>query len=180
MKSILGKKEYQKIYNTLNSVTPLDMDCGELCGSACCMSRDEDMGIYLLPGEDIMISDAVEDFEIEIDDAEEYEFPDSWTGDVYFVKCKDPLACNRFYRPVQCKIYPLEPHIREEKLILILSSVETPYKCPLIERKIRLNPDFVETVYKAWEKLIEDPLIYDLILFDSSTRKNYLQVYPEF
>ena len=50
----IRKRTYQAIYRLLNRVSPLDSDCGELCGAACCTKEKtgEEMGIYLLPGED--------------------------------------------------------------------------------------------------------------------------------
>ena len=56
MKPIISKKEYQEIYDLLNSTEVTDGDCGKLCGAACCtVSGDyseDDMVIYLLPGEE--------------------------------------------------------------------------------------------------------------------------------
>ena len=39
----------------LDSVCPIDGDCGRLCGAACCTAGDtdgEELGIYLYPGEE--------------------------------------------------------------------------------------------------------------------------------
>jgi hypothetical protein len=40
-------------------------------------------------------------------------------------------------RPIQCRTYPVSPHILEqdagEELILILSDLSAPYSCPLID-----------------------------------------------
>lgn len=169
-----------RIYEKLNSVSPIDGDCGKLCEAACCTSTDPDMGIYLLPGEEQLVMDAADDFEIEVEDACEYEVPRSWEGNLYFIRCVNPGKCNRFYRPIQCKMYPLEPHMANGKLSLILSSVKTPYVCPLISKKMRLDPIFIKTVYEVWHELIDDPLIYDLVVFDSATRSPVTQVFPKY
>ena len=38
---------YGLIYNTIGGLTPLDYDCGILCGKACC--KGEDAGMLLFP-----------------------------------------------------------------------------------------------------------------------------------
>ena len=53
MKSTITKETYLKIYQLLDTVSPVDYDCGELCESICCTCNDEntkdkDMVIYLL------------------------------------------------------------------------------------------------------------------------------------
>ena len=58
MKSIIKKRTWKAIYRLLDRVSPIDGDCGRLCGAACCTCGDaekdgteEDLGIYLYPGE---------------------------------------------------------------------------------------------------------------------------------
>ena len=45
-KNIIPKKTYRAIYRLLDSVSPADFDCGQLCGAVCCLSESDDMGIY--------------------------------------------------------------------------------------------------------------------------------------
>ena len=58
MKSSIRKRTYQAIYRLLDRVSPLDCDCGTLCGAACCTCVSDEtegspaLGIYLLPGEE--------------------------------------------------------------------------------------------------------------------------------
>lgn len=59
MKSMIKKRTWRAIYRLLDHVSPIDGDCGKLCGAACCTSGDEsaeDLGIYLYPGEDAIHS----------------------------------------------------------------------------------------------------------------------------
>ena len=56
MKSSIKKDTFNRIYRLLDQVSPVDYDCGELCGAACCTCQDPDMGIYLLPGEEKMFT----------------------------------------------------------------------------------------------------------------------------
>ena len=44
---------YKSIYAFYGDTTPLSVDCGKLCGAACCESDDEEeTGMYLFPGEE--------------------------------------------------------------------------------------------------------------------------------
>ena len=50
IKSTIRKRTYRAIYRLLDRVSPVDYDCGTLCGAACCMVESEpdmEMGIYL-------------------------------------------------------------------------------------------------------------------------------------
>ncbi|MBQ6608720.1 MAG: hypothetical protein IJH69_06405, partial [Firmicutes bacterium] len=55
------KERIKEIYEMLNRYELLDYDCGRLCGTACCTAGgsygDENMGIYLLPGEEELLKD---------------------------------------------------------------------------------------------------------------------------
>ncbi|MDD3168729.1 MAG: hypothetical protein PHC91_04590 [Eubacteriales bacterium] len=182
MKSIIRKNTYQAIYRLLNRVSPLPTDCGQLCSSACCNcggdgcseeSLDFDMGIYLLPGEEKLFTRKEDWLKWNIEYAEDYEFPASWSGKVYFVRCKTPPRCPREMRPLQCRFFPLAPYLTENgELRLILSTAELPYQCPLIAEKIPLQNDFVKATYTVWKHLIRDPLIRDLVEMDSKVIRN--------
>ncbi|MBO6040615.1 MAG: hypothetical protein J6P58_05345 [Oscillospiraceae bacterium] len=149
MRSKLRKSDFEEIYRLLDSVSPLDFDCGTLCGAACCTRGDDpEMGIYLLPGEEKMFERREEWFEWSTERAEDYDFPESWKGAVHFIRCKNPPVCPRERRPIQCRSYPLLPHISEDgELSLVYNDFETPYSCPLIEDEILLNGELKDGVY---------------------------------
>ncbi len=183
MKSRIRKNTYQAIYSLLNKVSPLPKDCGQLCSAACCNcggdgssedSLDFDMGIYLLPGEEKIFTMKEDWLKWSIEYAEDFEFPASWFGKVYFVRCKTPPHCPREIRPLQCRIYPLSPYLTEKgELRMILSVADVPYQCPLIEDKMPLQKSFIKATHTVWKHLIRDPLIYDLVQMDSKAiRKN--------
>ena len=71
----MTKEEFEEIYRLWENVSPIDGDCGTLCSAACCrtdglypdeiknpeydqdlLEEDEkdDLGIYLLPGEELV------------------------------------------------------------------------------------------------------------------------------
>ena len=176
MKSMIKKKTWKAIYRLLDRVSPVNYDCGTLCDAACCTYsgdiEDDDMGIYLYPGEE-KIHDRDSDWLTwSVQQAEDFDFPDSWTGKVYFVRCKTPPVCPRKMRPFQCRTYPLTPHITEDGVLtLIKNDEELPYMCPLIKDDIRLNESFVKATYTVWCHLLRDPLIYDLVEMDSAARE---------
>lgn len=178
MRSTIRKRTYKAIYRLLDKVSPLSTDCGQLCSAACCKcggdgshedSTDFDMGIYLLPGEEKLFTKKESWLKWNVEYAEDFEFPDSWSGKVYFVRCKTPPDCPREMRPLQCRFYPLFPYLAENgELEMILSPTELPYQCPLISEKMPLQESFVQATYTVWKHLIRDPLIYDLVAMDST------------
>ena len=195
MKSSINKENYLKIYQDLDTVSPIDYDCGTLCNSVCCIcddenTKDKDMVIYLLPGEEEVFLDNIGEFklktkekcktpikkenwfEIAKENTKYYEYPKSWSGDVFFIRCKTPPTCNRKFRPIQCRTFPLTPHIINSELYLIYELNESTYICPLIKENVKLNPDFIEKTYSTWKSLIKDKLIYDLVKMDSEIRDN--------
>lgn len=177
MKSTIRKDTYRAIYRLLNRVSPLPGDCGQLCSAACCScggdgsgedSLDFDMGIYLLPGEEKLFTQKEDWLKWNVDYAENFEFPASWYGKVYFVRCKTPPQCPREMRPLQCRFYPLAPYLSKDgELSLILSTTELPYRCPLIDDNVPLQESFIKATYTVWKHLIRDPLIRDLVKMDS-------------
>lgn len=175
------KKSIEKIYKTLDEVSPLDYDCGKLCNEICCTYDDEDkdgkVGLYLIPGEELMYANS-EEFELYTLNPDEIDYPHSWKNKIYLVNCINPPRCNRKIRPIQCRTFPLIPHISKDgSFHMIIDPDDIPYKCPIIEENIKLNNDFIETTLEVWKKLIKNPLIYDLVDLDSRRRINRKENY---
>ena len=175
IKSVIRKRTYKAIYRLLNMVSPLDSDCGLLCGAACCTAEkgdDSEMGIYLLPGEEKAHDRKDNWLKWSAEEAEDYDFPESWKGKIYFVQCQGPGKCRREIRPLQCRTFPLTPHINEAgELSLVYNDIELPYRCPLIDEEMQLEERFVKATFTVWKHLIRDPLIYDLVKMDSEMRE---------
>ena len=166
--------DFRKIYDLFDEVSPLPFDCGTLCGAACCRGEEdgeEELGIYLLPGE-ASLHDRTDPWLTWSEDAaEDYDFPESWTSTVDFVTCSGPEHCRRELRPIQCRTFPLLPHLAEDgTLYMILCDAELPYRCPLLEDPSQIRPDFVKNALRAWKLLLEEPLIRDLVEYDSRAR----------
>lgn len=165
------KKSIKKIYSMLDEVSPLDFDCGMLCDDACCVNdEDYDLALYLMPGEELIYEDS-DDFNLYYIPSDTFEFPHSWDDDVFMVECVNPPHCNRCIRPIQCRTFPLIPHLSgDDTFHLILDSSEFPYSCPIVDENMELNADFIKVTFNVWKILIEDPIVYDLIKYDSSLR----------
>ena len=172
----LTKKRIKQIYKTLDGVTPLDYDCGKLCGEVCCVydSREypnEDLAIYLLPGEELLFKND-DCFEIDYISSREIKYPFSWDK-VYYLRCVNPPHCNRRLRPIQCRTFPLIPHLtKDDEFHLIFDESEFPYKCPIIEDDLKLNDDFIQVTFKVWKLLLKNRFVYDLVAMDSRLRDN--------
>ena len=169
------KKSIKRIYKRLDEVSPVDFDCGTLCGEVCCVydadeSHAEELVLYLLPGEELMYENS-DEFELYYMDSSEIKYPHSWKDSIYLVKCKNPPKCDRSIRPIQCRTFPLVPHISKNgEFHLVLDETEFPYICPIIRDHIKLNEALINVTYEIWKKLITNPLVYDLVDMDSKDR----------
>ena len=148
-------------------------------------NADFSMGLYLLPGEEQMYTGDEDWIVWGSLQAEEYDFPESWHGRVPFFQCTTAPHCPRKKRPLQCRTFPLAPHLDEDGcLYLIWSSDPLPYVCPLIAEHRQLSHDFVKATWTCWSHLIRDPLIRDLVDLDSQIREEegwpVEIVYPKF
>lgn len=223
--SVVTKRTWRAVYRLLDRVSPIEGDCGELCGACCCLAGQQadrsgadaaEMGIYLLPGEEQLhhmpkmpcaddtakkqvhdssstetpscpaecvhsadhAADPMPDSWLKWNKipARPFGFPESWGATVYFVQCTTPPHCPRKERPLQCRTYPLLPHLHEDgELELVYNDLELPYQCPLIEEEIPLEDRFVQATYTAWKHLIRDPRIRDLVWQDSRDRESAIR-----
>ena len=126
-----------------------------------------DLGIYLFPGEHLLLKEMDDSgwLEVETQDPENIGFPASWTGPVYFVKCKTPPVCPRIWRPLQCRTFPLKPVFGGFGVLeLIWNDEDLPYRCPLIEENMPVHDDFYKATYTVWSHLVKDPRIFDLVM----------------
>lgn len=177
MKYPSKKKDYMKIHRMLNKVTPLNYDCGTLCNEICCTYdgedyKNEDLVIVLLPGEEKLFENN-DTFKIKTINSENYNYPESWDIINLFI-CDNPPYCDRKLRPIQCRTYPLDPHLdKNNKLHLVYDKESYPYECPILRDNIKFNTDFLKTTLKVWNILIKNPLTYDLVKLESKERKKF-------
>lgn len=142
MKVTIDKKLiYNKIYKMLDDVTPLKVDCGRLCNSACCDASEDVSGMYLFPGEEIMFEELPNWAKI---------YDSRFTYD----NCKAGRlltctgTCDRNLRPLSCRIFPLMPYAKRGEKLKIVMDIRARGLCPLASNmKVEdLDPRFVERV----------------------------------
>lgn len=166
-------RTFRAIYRLLDRVSPVPFDCGTVCGAVCCtaVNAGEDMGMMLLPGEEKIHDRHADWLDWDTLSTDEFELPDAWDGKVYFVKCKNPPHCPRNMRPIQCRSFPILPHIAEDgTLSMVYNDYELPYVCPMIEDETELDDRFVKATQTAWKHLIRDPQIYAMVWAESRGR----------
>ena len=134
----------KKARELLADVTPLKTDCGKVCGARCCKPLEaEDTGMLLFPGEE-----------------EVYLEKEDWTlrrtqaGMIAIC----PGRCERDDRPLACRIFPLLPVIRDDRVKAAADQRARPV-CPLLRQGIRgMDPAFADAVREAGRLLAEDPV----------------------
>ena len=97
---------YLQLYKLFDDVTPVPVDCGQLCDKACC--KGDDSGMFLFPGEKEVFNLLNPDW-VRI---EKTDFTYDYNGKTYTT----PIAmcqgyCDRYQRPLACRIFPLTPYL---------------------------------------------------------------------
>lgn len=158
---------WERIYRLLADVTPLAADCGRLCGAACCSEWEQGVGMYLLPGEEIMFSKNEEWLSWQEHSTEEYEFCPSWTGSVHFVSCDG--FCPRDKRPFACRTFPVVPYLTPKGELEMRLDSAASLLCPLVKAGDPglLERRFLARTRLAWEELLQDQLIRDDVEWES-------------
>lgn len=156
----MTKRElYEKVYGMLDDITPLRTDCGELCSRACCASSEDESGMYLFPGEEEMYTDRPSWLRIE-----KSAFTFGNGKPVHIAICNE--NCQRFLRPLACRIFPLTPYIDRNKSLIIKADSRAVPLCPLARETStqQLDENFIRTVANAFRILIKDNEIRSFIL----------------
>ncbi|HBC93438.1 MAG TPA: hypothetical protein DCZ10_11245 [Pelotomaculum sp.] len=159
--------DWKRIYRLLENVTPLAADCGKICSAACCSEWEQGVGMYLLPGEEVMFSKNEEWLCWQEHSTEEYEFCPSWTGSVSFVSCNG--ACPRDKRPFACRTFPVVPYLTPDGNLEMRFDRAASLLCPLVKAGDLglLERRFLARARLAWEELLHEPLIRDDVEWES-------------
>ncbi len=138
---------YLQLYRLFDRNTPLPVDCGELCNSACC--HGDDSGMLLFPGEKEVYkllnppSMRIEDTDLEYDyNGRTHKTPILFCGG----------ECDRYVRPLACRIFPLTPVLDENGRIEIIVDPRAKSVCPLAKtlHLDEYDENFVKSVRKAF------------------------------
>lgn len=172
----MNKRElYEKVYGILENVTPLTSDCGQLCNQACCQAIDNDSGMYLFPGEEVMYEDKPHWLRLE---------PSNFT---YGGGKKALVAicfghCDRKLRPLACRIFPLTPYIGHNGFLSIKVDSRAVPVCPLARANTPENMDeaFIDAVVNVFKLLARDREFKSFVLSLSRTMDEQEEVFRKF
>lgn len=144
---------YLQLYKLFDNITPIRADCGKLCEKACC--RGEDSGMYLFPGEKKVFDLLTPDW-IEIADTDFQYTYNNRKKTVPIAFCKG--HCDRFQRPLACRIFPLAPHLDTAGRLEVIIDPRARAVCPL---SVGLDladydPRFVRNIYKTFSLLMKN------------------------
>ena len=160
---------YIPIYESLQNITPLKKDCGLLCSGACCKDGEEKTGMLLFPCEERLLSN-VSFAQIEESNC---EYGENETAKLFF--CNG--SCDRKFRPLACRIFPLMPYLKDDKLTLIMNPMAKNI-CPLA-RSLEicdLEPNFVKNVKKAMNRILKLKDGRDYILMLSEIADDFVKI----
>ncbi len=138
---------YLQLYRLFDTNTPLCVDCGQLCGDACCTG--DDSGMFLFPGETEVYKLLNPDgFRIEMSDLSYSYNGKNFKTPILFCKGN----CDRYIRPLACRIFPLTPIITDDGKLEIITDPRAKSVCPLAKTLYldEYDTDFVMSVKKAF------------------------------
>ena len=128
-----NKRLYEKIFRIMGDLTPLYVDCGQLCNGTCCKG-DNNTGMRLFP-------------------FEQSGFP---IKDNNLVVCNG--TCNRNKRPLACRIFPFFPAIDKKGKIYVEFDYRGARLCPILEfyDHLEFNLNFLKAVKKVGKLLVKN------------------------
>lgn len=148
---------YLQLYKLFDTVTPIKADCGMLCGKACC--KGDDCGMFLFPGEEEVykllkpswLSVQYSDFTYSFN-GKEYKTP--------IAMCKG--ACDRFERPLACRIFPLTPYIDNNDRLTVITDPRAKGICRLAKglKLDEFDPLFLKNIKRTFLLLDKNKKIH--------------------
>lgn len=148
---------YLQLYRLFDNVTPVPVDCGALCGKACC--KGDDSGMFLFPGEKEVFNLLSPDW-IRI---EKTDFTYEYNNRSYNV----PIAmcngeCDRYQRPLACRIFPLTPYLDEDGHVEVITDPRAKGICPLAKGFYPedFEPVFIQNIKKSFTLLAKNKQFY--------------------
>ncbi|MBO4298781.1 MAG: hypothetical protein J5998_08265 [Clostridia bacterium] len=129
----------------LENITPMNRDCGRICGAACCQPDEDGRGgVFLFPGEEELVG------------GEWATVTRLENGPGLMLACDG--TCERAKRPLGCMIFPLTPEIDGEGRVSMRFDVRARPLCPLLRNGLMgLRADFRKTAEQAMRLIASDP-----------------------
>ncbi len=133
----------------LEGETPLNRDCGGLCGAACCQPDEDGLGgMLLFPGEASFYHPMPEGFQIERED--------SVVPGGQLLTCEG--RCQRQDRPLACRLFPLAILLEEGGEPQLQPDPRAWPVCPLMPSGMMgLSAGFVQAAQEAARVLSQVP-----------------------
>lgn len=146
---------FYRAYTLLENRTPIHADCGELCGGACCKGSDAD-GMLLFPGEEAFLQKVFA------------ACPEKPAGFTFTGPAERRLLtcagkCDRVFRPLSCRIFPLFPALGADGRIRVMLDVRALRVCPMAKTAARLDRDFIRAVRRTGRLLACLPACRDFL-----------------
>ena len=138
------KKMYDKIFKIMGELTPLKVDCGQLCSGACCKG-DEGIGMRLFPFEESVLNIT------------------ETTDGVRLAVCDG--SCQRTQRPLSCRIFPFFPTVDDRGEVFVEPDYRAFRLCPLLEYmdEIEFDKKFFKAIRKVGKILAKDEKCLDFL-----------------
>lgn len=157
---------YLQLYKLFDDTTPVKVDCGGLCNKLCCDGTDS--GMLLFPGE-YEVFKLLEPDWMSIDKTDMYYKHDNIKYRVPIIFCNG--NCDRFQRPLSCRIFPLTPHLDNDGKLEIIIDPRAKSICPLA--KGFFIEDFDQRFVKNIERAFK-------LLMKNARFKSFMKVYTEY
>ncbi len=141
-----------KAYDLLENITPLEFDCGKLCGGVCCRGDEKD-GMLLFPGEEKLFADK-EGFKVYYE--ERYSSP--------AVVCSG--NCSRTDRPLSCRIFPYMFYLTEKdgkKHITVAPDIRAGEMCDILKCNMTVQPHFLRNMRMAARMIESDEVLSEYV-----------------
>lgn len=165
----------KKAYRAIGAATPIDADCGLLCGRACCSpagnGTDAERGMLVFPSERGLLK-PLRFVRLS------HVRPQSFARSAGFAVCEG--HCSRNGRPLSCRIFPLAFYIKPENRICHKAKIEVIVDprakpiCPLAaENGKYITEKFRRAVKKAARRLEGCPVAVRFICSLSAVLDDY-------
>ena len=144
---------YLQLYRLFDRSTPAKSDCGILCDSACC--KGDDSGMYLFPGEQC-VYDLLQPEWVQIEESDFFYEHNGKKRNVPIAFCNG--RCDRYQRPLACRIFPLTPFLEEDGTLSIIIDPRAKSLCPLAENweLSDFEEKFITNIKKAFHILLKN------------------------
>jgi len=159
--------QYHHWYAQLDRHAPLGYrDCGSSCGRICCTDYEEDVGMYLFPGEEALYPAQEDWYRIETSTCgAEGLYPRDDTPIHVFI-CDG--RCPRHRRPLACRLFPLTPVLRPDGVFSLGYPLGAYPICPLTRTDPgTLHRGFRRAVRRVYRELLADPMLFARYLDES-------------